>query len=173
MKLGDVIFQDLLDVSLIDLIDKVQGGPPNHCGIVTGFWFGIPLITEAFPGPGVWTIPFPLFLARSPFSTQVRGWGEPSVVSGIITYVKSQKGLPYNIHFDDSNSSVYCSELIAKGYKYASGKDISCTKVIADLETKLPWAKQMFFSLLGVYPEADSKIWLVTDLLNAKELKKC
>ena len=173
MKLGDVVFQDLPAISLIELIDKVQGGPPNHCGIVSGFFLGVPMITEAFPLVGVWTIPYPIFLLRSPFSNQVRRWKDQSLVPKILAFVKTQFGLPYNIHFDDNPKATYCSELIAKGYLAASGKELSCTQTIQDIENKELWASQLFYSYLGVYPEMNSKIWLVTGLLKTFELTVC
>ena len=173
MKLGDLVFQDLPRISLIGLIDQVQGGPPNHVGIVTGFFWGIPLITEAFPGPGVWTIPYPLFLARSPFSTEVRSFKDQSIIPKMLAFLKTQYGLPYNIHFNDSDKGTYCSELIAKAYFASAGKELVCTQLISHLLLMKPWAKSLFFGYLGVYPEPTSKIWLVTELKRTPELTTC
>jgi hypothetical protein len=175
MKLGDVVFQDLPTfisigfLRLLGLIKEVQGNKgPEHCGICTGFWCGIPLITEAFIF-GVWTIPFPLFILRWPLGLEVKSWNGQSLVPGILSWVASKKGLPYNINYTDSDNAYYCSSLIAKAYKVASGNDLSSTKTVAEVELSDAPAKDKYYKILGIYPVPTDKIWLVSDLENAKE----
>ena len=169
MKLGDVVFQNLPRIWLIKLIDQVQGGGPHHCGIVTGFWFGIPMITEAFFF-GVWTIPYPLFVLRWPFGIEKRSWVDQSIVSKVIDKANSYLGKPYDIYYYDSDSAYYCSEIVAKAYGSVTGNPISSTKTVAQVELSDPPAKDLYFKLLGKYPNPESRIWLVSDLAKAKEL---
>ena len=174
MKLGDVIFQDLPQIPigllrLVNLIYSVQGNKgPEHCGICTGFWLGIPLITEAFVF-GVWTIPLPLFWLRWPFGVVVKSWSVQPVASLIAGWCITKKGFPYNIYYSDSDNAYYCTSLIAKAYKAITGYTISCTKTVKQVELSDPPSVTIYRSILGQEPNPESLIWLVSDFKNAKE----
>lgn len=175
MKLGDIIFQDLPKIPiwifrLVSLISEAQGGiGPDHCGICTGFFLGIPLITEAFVF-GVWTIPLPLFWIRWPFGVKTRSWSNQSIVSNMIQCCVAKEGMPYNIYYSDSDNAYYCTSLIAKAFAFAAGHSISCTKTVKEVELSDPPAVNQYQEILGALPDPNSSIWLPIDLLNAKEL---
>ena len=169
MKIGDVIFQNLPKIWIVNLINQVQNGGPHHCGICTGFFLGIPLITEAFIF-GVWTIPLPLFILRWPFGIKIKSWKDQSISNGISINSQTYLGKPYDLYYYDSDTAIYCSELIAKSYYLSTGKLISSTKTVDGVELSDPPCKDIYFKYLGKYPDPQSKIWLVSDLLNASEL---
>ena len=170
MKLGDVIFQNLPCVWLVNLINQVQGKGPHHCGIVTGFFLGIPLITEAFIF-GVWTIPLPLFILRWPFGIKVKSWVDQSKVSTIVNWVLSKEGKPYNIYYSYSDNAYYCSSLISKAYQFALGVPMPCLKTIKEVELSDPPAVNIYQEILNALPDPEQPICLPRDLQNSGELE--
>jgi len=176
VKLGDLIFQNLPRIPIgilrmVSLIRQVQGNTgPEHCGICTGFFLGIPLITEAFFF-GVWTIPLPIFWLRWPFGFTTRTWKDQSIVPRIVTQVLTKRGTPYNIYYSDSDNAYYCTSLIAKAYVVVEGKPMSCTKTVKQVELSDPPAVTYYQKILGEVPNPQSNIWLVSDFKSAQELK--
>ena len=165
MKLGDVIFSDLPKIPiwlfrLVSLIFQVQkNSGPEHCGICT----------EAFVF-GVWTIPLPLFWLRWPFNVTVKTWDIPAIAPLVVNWVLAKKGVPYNIHYSDSDNAYYCSSLIAKAYEASCGVKWSTSKTVKEVELSDPPAVTFYQKILNSLPDPTWRIWLVKDLMEGSEL---
>jgi len=173
LRLGDLVFQDLPEIYIIDLIYYSQNSKgPVHVGIVSGFdSLGIPIITEAFPILGVHTISLPLFVTRYPFGIFYKTWKDQTIVEPLLANIATKIGLEYNIHFSDNPSSQYCSGLICEAYNAISPIPILCTQTMLELSNKVPGLSSLYVQYEGIVPNFGENIWTPKDLLDAKELE--
>ncbi len=118
---GDVIFQSLPHVPVVWAIEGITGSPYSHCGIVgrhKGEW----VIYEAYRG--VSATPLKSFLMRgrgggfAVYRLNADSRGHiPTTLACCETYL----GRPYDIHYQLDDEKIYCSELISKAFRDASG----------------------------------------------------
>lgn len=118
---GDVIFQSLPPGSIVGAIEGVTRSPYSHCGIVArkdGRW----IVYEAYGEVSI--TPLATFLMRG------RGGGFavyrlreehrghiPATLASCETYV----GRPYDRRYRLDDERIYCSELVSKAYRDATG----------------------------------------------------
>lgn len=135
-KEGDLVFQSLLHIPIIDAIEGCTHSPYSHCGIVVmrdDGWH----VLEAI-GPVKVTE-----LQR--WTRQGRGNAfavcrlKPAFqphVPGMIAAAEKFIGLPYDIQYEMDDGKIYCSELIYKGFKAASGQRLGNTVKLGELDWK-------------------------------------
>lgn len=121
---GDVVFQSLPNPMGLDLVDAIEGStasPYSHCAMVfqrAGTW----MVIEAI-GP-VQEIPLDRWIARGR-GKQVWAYrlNEASRrhVPTALTAMRRDLGKPYDPHYRFDDHAIYCSELIWRGWKAATG----------------------------------------------------
>ena len=130
---GDIVFQSLPHNPIIDAIEGCTASPYSHCGIVikrSGEW----LVLEAI-GP-VQETPLRRWVLQG------RNWEfavyrlkpdyQPKINS-MIDAAREFKGRPYDIQYEFDDAKIYCSELIFKGFKKATGESLGITQKLGEL----------------------------------------
>ncbi len=118
---GDLIFQSLPRVRLVEAIEGSTGSPYSHCGIVArqgNAW----VVIEAI-GP-VKETPLYAYIRRGRRSFfdvyRPRAEHQP-LVPGFLAAARRYLGRPYDIHYEWDDMKIYCSELIWKAWREAGG----------------------------------------------------
>lgn len=137
---GDFLFQSLPHNPLIDAIEGSTGSPFSHCGIVKkrneekkhgSRW----MVIEAI-GPvketqlSHWIAQgrrgaYVAYRLRDPLSQKI---------PAIITAAEKYKGRPYDIHYDLDDAKIYCSELLYKAVRDATGRKLGRIRKLGELE---------------------------------------
>jgi len=130
---GDVIFQSLPASPLVQAIEGATRSPFSHCGLVLqrGDSF---LVLEAFhvvheTPLGAWIRrgragAFSVFRLRSPWSAKIE-----DVIAEALRFT----GRPYDMHYAFDDDAIYCSELVFKAFKAATGESLGVTQRLGDL----------------------------------------
>lgn len=133
---GDFVFQSLPHSDLVDAIEGITQSPYSHCGIVekkNGDWY----VIEAL---------------GSVHETEISQWIQRGRDGHFVAYrlnkvleVKTETildaareyfGRPYDIHYEFDDEKIYCSELIFKAVKKATGIELGKVQTIAELNWK-------------------------------------
>jgi hypothetical protein len=133
---GDVVFQSLPHAPLVNAIEGVTHSPYSHCGLVAredGRWY----VYEALGKVG-----------RTPlYDWWSRGRGralgvyrltdawQPAIPK-MIEYAHSIVGRPYDIHYSMDDERIYCSELVFKAFRSATGDSLGEVVRFGDLDWK-------------------------------------
>ncbi|MBI3845168.1 MAG: hypothetical protein HY292_11090 [Planctomycetes bacterium] len=130
---GDVVFQSLPRCDLVDAIEGATKSPFSHCGLVVGRGDGFAVL-EAFHD--VHETPLDewvgrgreravaAFRLREEWSTRI-----PAFVSEAHRFL----GKPYDVHYAFDDDAIYCSELIYKAFKAATGESLGSTQRLSEL----------------------------------------
>ena len=133
---GDILFQSLPNAAGMDLVDAIEGStnsPYSHCGMVFqegGEW----KVIEAI-GP-VKITPLKSYVARG------RGgkvWAyrldesNRKHVPAALAAMRKDLGKPYDPRYRFDDEAIYCSELIWRGWKSASGKELGKAVTLGSL----------------------------------------
>jgi hypothetical protein len=136
---GDFVFQSLSHNPLIDAIEGSSGSPFSHCGIVKkrdvekaqgDKW----MVIEAI-GPvketqlAHWIAQgrgsaYVVFRLRDPLANKI-----PAILAAAEKY----EGRPYDIHYDMDDEKIYCSELLYKAVRDATGKELGKSRKLGEL----------------------------------------
>ena len=131
---GDFVFQSLPHNPLIDAIEGSSGSPFSHCGILKRRgeqWVVIEAIGPVKETTLSWWIvqgrekAFVAFRLRDPLAKKV-----PAIIAAAEKY----EGRPYDIHYDMDDEKIYCSELLYKSVRDATGKKIGRIRKLGDLK---------------------------------------
>ncbi len=133
---GDVAFQTLEPGPLVQAIETVSLSHFSHCGIVVHRKDGI-FVLEAMGS--VHFTPWKEWVAQG-----VGGHVEvysPKNLKGeqldqFVDAAKKFLDLPYDYHYKMDDESIYCSELVYKGFKNAFGKEPVAPQKLKDLNWK-------------------------------------
>lgn len=135
-QVGDLVFQSLPHNPIIDAIEGCTASPYSHCGIVVnkdGAW----MVLEAV-GP-VQETPIRRWIQQGrnfKFAVyRLNDKYEPKI-SDMISAARKFVGLPYDIQYEFDDEKIYCSELIYKGFKQATGEPLGVTKKLGELNWK-------------------------------------
>ncbi len=171
---GDILFQSLPNPPGMDLVDAIEGStgsPYSHCGMVfqeDGRW----KVIEAI-GP-VKITPLDRYLARG------RGkkvWAyrlDESVrkkVPAALTAMKMDLGKPYDPRYRFDDEAIYCSELIWRGWKAATGRELGTAVPLGNLDWEPYQAVIEAIEGPGNLP-LDRKMITPRDLAKSKELTR-
>jgi len=139
---GDIIFQSLPRVGLVKMIEGVTQSPFSHCGVVVnrdGRWkvaesigkvHDTTLLTWVSRGRGA---RFCVYRLKPEFRTHV-----PAFIKALDKYA----GKPYDFDFRMDDGYLYCSELVFKAFRDASGIELGKLVRLGDLNWK-PFEQQM------------------------------
>lgn len=131
---GDFLFQSLAHGPLIDAIEGSSGSPFSHCGIVKrseGKWFVIEAIGPVKETPlSEWIAQgrdgaFVAYRLRAPLSEKI-----PAILAAAEKY----EGRPYDIHYDLDDAKIYCSELLWKATRDATGVKLGKIQKLGELK---------------------------------------
>ena len=130
---GDIIFQSVPHCEFVDLIEGVTESPYSHCGVVVnrnGKWcvneaivtvHDTPLLSWILRGRGG---RFRVQRLKPEFQPHV-----PAFVQALGKY----QGKPYDFDCKLDDSSIYCSELVYKAFRDASGIELGKLMSLGDL----------------------------------------
>jgi hypothetical protein len=130
---GDVAFQSLPHNPLIDTIEGATGSPFSHCGILhqaDGSWNVIEAIGPVKETPlAAWEDQgrygrFTVFRLKQAYRDRI-----PAFIKAAQTY----EGRPYDIHYDMDDAAIYCSELIYKAFRTATGEELGHLQKLGEL----------------------------------------
>ena len=135
-RVGDVLFQSLPHHELIDAIEGSTRSPYSHCGIVAldrGRW----MVIEAI-GP-VRQTPLEQWIRQGRGGTMAAHrlhdrYGEK--LDAFIAAARTHLGKPYDTRYRLDDERIYCSELIYKAFKDATGEDMGQLVRLGDLDWK-------------------------------------
>lgn len=130
---GDFVFQSLPHDPLVDAIEGSSGSPFSHCGIVKRRgeqWVVIEAIGPVKETTLSWWIAqgrdkaFVAFRLRDPLVKKV-----PPILAAAEKY----EGRPYDIHYDMDDEKIYCSELLYKSVRDATGRQLGKIRKLGEL----------------------------------------
>ncbi len=133
---GDIIFQSLPHMELVDAIEGATQSPWSHCGIVmkeNDRW----VVYEA--GRQVCITPLSIWVLRGrDFHYSVYRCKDTQIIDTekLRTELKSYLGRPYDIHYAPEDNEIYCSELVYKAYDRALGIQIGQWQTLESLDWK-------------------------------------
>lgn len=147
---GDIIFQTLPKSPLVNAIEAVSDSFFSHCGIIVVV-DGQPMVLEAMDT--VHMTPFPDWVAQGEGYFEVY---RPKMLSAeekekFIQAAMKFLRAPYDYHYKMDDAYIYCSELVYKAYKLATGKELASPQKLGDLN----WRKAAAFIMvweLGIIP---------------------
>jgi hypothetical protein len=167
---GDVLFQALPHQEVVDAIEGATDSDFSHCGIVAkvdGQW----VVYEALGQ--VRTTPLYDFLLRGRergFAVYRWKMNEREHVPAILEHARALLGLPYDTRYKMDDERIYCSELIYKAYRDATGGGQAGKLVrLGDLK----WGKyeKTIIELEGGPPPLDREMITPRDLALAPQLE--
>lgn len=135
---GDIVFQSSPLQPLVLMIEGCTSSPLSHCGLLRkdgDKW----VVVEARRN-----------VHETDFDEWVKtGRGEHLAVyrlkeqwrpkiADMIAATRKHLGKPYDMHFDMNDSELYCSELVYKAFKDATGEELGKTQKLGELDWK-PW----------------------------------
>lgn len=132
---GDILFQSLPHSRLVNAIEGVSQSPYSHCGIVAkenGAW----VVVEAYRKVEVTPLREFVFRGRDQRFTAYRlKDANQKHIPETLANAKKFLGRPYDVRYRMDDEAIYCSELIYKAYREASGEELGKLVRLGDL----PW----------------------------------
>ena len=130
---GDIFFQSSPKNPLTEAIEGTTNSPFSHCAIlhkVNDQWMFVEAIATVRDTPAATWIHrgrenrYTVFRLKKQYRDKI-----PSFISAAETY----KGLPYDIHFEMDDKAMYCSELVYKAFRDATGEKLGKTQTLGEL----------------------------------------
>lgn len=136
---GDILFQSLPRVPIVEAIEGCTKSPFSHCGILHKNAQGIWVVIEAIGPVRETPLPFWTMQGRgSKFWVRRLKAAHQKQIPAFIKAAKTYAGRPYDIRYRMDDEAIYCSELIYKAYRDATGKGLGVIEKLGDLDWK-PW----------------------------------
>ncbi|MDZ7616924.1 MAG: YiiX/YebB-like N1pC/P60 family cysteine hydrolase, partial [Patescibacteria group bacterium] len=134
---GDVVFQSLPYSRLVRAIEGATRSPYSHCGVVAkrdGRW----VVYEAYDGVSATPLREFLFRGRNQgFAVYRLKEDRQQYVPAMLECVQSYLGRPYDVRYRFDDEAIYCSELIFKAYRTATGgEELGTVVKFGDLNWK-------------------------------------
>ena len=133
---GDILFQPLPRVELVRAIEGMTGSPYSHCGVVVredGKWLVIESIGQVRK-----TSLFRWVLRGRRGRSAAYRLKEPYQrhISQFINELYPFLGRPYDWGYRMDDEYLYCSELIYKAYRNATGEELGVLVKLGDMDWK-------------------------------------
>ena len=149
---GDIVFQSLLKNPLVNSIEGITGSPYSHCGIIVNKdnkW----MVLEAI-GPVKETQLLSWILQSRDLKIDIYRFKTKfkKDIPGMIKEAYKFTGKPYDIRYRMDDEKIYCSEIIYKAYKNATGKELGTLSRLGDLNWK-PYKATIEYFEKGSVPE--------------------
>lgn len=167
---GDILFQSLPHMPVIDAIEGCTRSPYSHCGIVTnkgGTW----QVLEAIGPVKLTRLDRWIGQGRDEaFAVcRLKACFQPKV-GAMIAAAEKFIGLPYDIQYELDDEKIYCSELIYKGFKAATGQSLGKIVKLGELDWK-PHV-QVIRAIAGDPIPLEREIITPRDLAKAEQLEE-
>lgn len=166
---GDVVFQSHMGGQGAAIAQATRS-PYTHCGVVV-IEHGEPVVWEAV-GP-VKRTPWAEFLRHGMNGhVVVKRLKVPLTPSERVAFRQRGEalmGLPYDIHFQMDDASIYCSELVHKMYR-AAGRSIGKLEHFCDMDLDAPIAHAVLVERFGGAVPCGSEVITPAALFRAPEL---
>ena len=166
---GDILFQSLPHMAVIDAIEGSTHSPYSHCGIVIrqdNVWHVLEAIgpvkltrLERWIGQGR-DEAFAVSRLKPAFQPKV---------DAMIAAAEKFIGLPYDIQYELDDEKIYCSELIYKGFLKASGERMGKTVKLGELDWRPH--EQVIRAIAGDPVPLDREMITPRDLAQAEQLE--
>lgn len=133
---GDIVFQSMPRVPLVDAIEGVTGSPWSHCGIVLRAEAGWAVLEAVGP---VKITPFASWVtqARDDRFVAYRLVERPQDrIAAFIAAARTYLGRPYDIRYEMDDAKIYCSELVQKAFKHATGRALGKPRRLGEMNWK-------------------------------------
>jgi hypothetical protein len=167
---GDIVFQSLPSSRLSRAIEGATHSRFSHCGIVErdeGRW----TVLEAYRGVertalSEWLARgqeggFVVYRLKEPFRENV-----PAMLASAHTHL----GKPYDVRYRWDDEKIYCSELVFKAYKQATGESLGRLTPLGELNWKPFTATIEHYE--GAPPPLDREMITPRDLARAEQLEE-
>ncbi len=134
---GDILFQSLPNEPGMDLVDAIEGAtgsPYSHCGMVlreNDEWW----VIEAIGPVKITHLQDYLARGRDRKFWAYRFDGERRRhVPAALAAMREDLGKPYDARYRFDSEAIYCSELIYRGWKAATGEGLGKTVTLGELD---------------------------------------
>jgi hypothetical protein len=167
---GDVIFQSLPRSPLVDAIEGATGSPYSHRGIVV-LGGGKAQVLEAFHQ--VHLTPLGEWIDRGrgdAFTVYRLREDRRSCIPEFVSAARGYLGRPYDLHYSMDDEALYCSELVFKAFRDATGEDLG--EVVPLGELNWPPFTETIERLEGGPVPVDRKMITPRALAGAAELEE-
>jgi hypothetical protein len=167
---GDIVFQSLPHSPLTDAIEGASASPFSHCGILHRMgtqWVVIEAIGPVKETPfAEWVVQardrkYTAFRLKVAYRTKI-----PAFIRAAQTY----EGRPYDTHYDFDDAAIYCSELVYKAFRKATGEGLGRIQKLGDLQWQ-PYA-EVIKSIEGGKLPLDRRMITPRSLSEAQQLEK-
>jgi hypothetical protein len=172
-KEGDVVFQSSpngLGMDLVDMIEGATGSHYSHCGMV--LWHGEQWCVIEAIGP-VRVVPLAAWRDRGRKKSMWVYRIKPDHQKHIPAALRSMKadlGKGYDFRYRLDDEAIYCSELIYRGWKTATGEPMGKLVKLKDLNWK-PYEKLIVRLEGSTTIPLEREIITPRDLAQAKQLE--
>jgi len=133
---GDIVFQSLPHLDLVDAIEAVTQSPWSHCGILVkrdSHWMVAEAIGEVRYTPlYVWMVRGRRSAIDSYRVQNLPPASAPRIKAGVDKLL----GKPYDFRYAPDDAEIYCSELVYKVYDRELGIKIGVWEKLGDLNWK-------------------------------------
>jgi uncharacterized protein YycO len=166
---GDILFQSLPHMPVVDAIEGSTHSPYSHCGILVkegGIWH----VLEALGTVKLTRLERWIIQGRDEaFAvSRLKPAFQPKVES-MIAAAEKFVGLPYDIQYEMDDEKIYCSELIYKGFLKASGERMGKTVKLGDLDWRPH--EQVIRAIAGNPIPLEREMITPRDLAKAEQLE--
>ena len=168
LREGDVVFQSFPDAPLTRMIEGATQSPYSHCGIV-GRVNNQLCVLEAV-GP-VKATPLREWIARGRehrIDVYRLAPKYDAKIPAILAAAQAFKGRPYDSRFRMDDEAIYCSELVYKAFKTATGEELGKLVKVRELDWQPHEA--LIRKLEGGDPPLDREMITPRDLAKAEQL---
>jgi hypothetical protein len=132
---GDIVFQSLPHEPLVDVIESCTRSPYSHCGLVRQAGDGWVVVEAIEP---VKETPLAEWVARARDKKYAVARLRPEFrdrIPAMIAAARTFLGRPYDIRYDMDDAKIYCSELVFKAFKAATGgAELGRTQRLGELD---------------------------------------
>ena len=133
---GDLVFQSLPHLDLVDAIEGVSGSPLSHCGVVMrrdNRWVVVESIGYVHETPlWQWTLRGRGGRVEAYRLRDITRMNPGRLQASLTTFM----GRPYDFHYELGDDRIYCSELVYKAYDRALGLRLGRIEKLGDLNWK-------------------------------------
>ena len=173
-KEGDIIFQTSLSAQS-KAIQLATHSKYSHCGIIYKNEAGRYLVFEAIQP--VKTTPLLAWVARgegSHFAVKRLKDADkvltPQAVLKMKSVGKAMNGKDYDLYFEWNNDRIYCSELVWKMYKEATGLEVGHLQKLKDFDLDNPAVQKKLRERYGKNIPIDEKVISPSEIFDSELL---
>jgi hypothetical protein len=142
---GDIAFQSLPHNAIIDMIEGATGSPFSHCGILHQVGTEWKVIEAIGPVKETSVTAWEMQGRDGRFTVYRLKPKYRDKIAAFIKAAQGYEGLPYDLHYDMDDKAIYCSELIYKAFRKATGEELGHLQKLSELKWQpyVPVIKQL------------------------------